>query len=160
MYPFSTHRHVSINVYSSPKHTQTHLSSFESSKTLNHPSSSPEFLTPVASSYYAFCHHCAEIIPNRAPVRFREEFDSRNVFNDIYAIPVDRSHLSSISSRSLSGRANDGIIMIMDGVYWAHEDLMSLGSVVHNLFLRAGLTRNSKDILASAHYEVCPMNMK
>lgn len=41
----------------------------------------------------------------------------------------------SITRRSLSGIANDGVIMIMDGVYWAHEDMTSVSSVVHNLFL-------------------------
>lgn len=75
-------------------------------------------------------------------------------------MPFLWSAVISITRRSLSGRANDGVIMIIDGVYWAHEDKTSLSSAVHNLFLTLGLSRKFKDIPGDAYYEVCLKNCK
>lgn len=47
----------------------------------------------------------------------------------------------SITRASLCGRANDGLIMIMDGVCWAHKDTPIRSSAVHRFttFLNTGV---------------------
>ncbi|KAK9527923.1 hypothetical protein VZT92_014439 [Zoarces viviparus] len=78
--------------------------------------------------------------PSGPPGGFTEECDSRNVYHDIYAIPVGSGHLHYQNER-LSGRANDGVIVIMDGVYWAHEDAPIRSSAVHRFttFINTGM---------------------
>lgn len=109
-----------------------------SPRALNHPSSVPEFLTTQASfgcAFFSFLpppllFYLLVINPCGLPGGFTEECDCRNVYCDIYAIPVGCVHLHYQSESS--GRATDGVIMIMDGVYWAYKDMPS--SAVHNLF--------------------------
>lgn len=119
-----------------------------SPKALNHLSSAPEFLSPQASSGCAFflsflpsfpslplLFYLQEINPCGLPGGFTEECDSRNVYRDIYAIPVGRSHLyyqnEPLRQSKRRGHYDNGWSLL--GTQGDADSEFS-GSQVHNLF--------------------------
>lgn len=76
--------------------------------------------------------------------------------------PFVSAAVISITRTRLSGRANSGIIMIMDGVYWALKDTSLQSSAVHRFttfffsfffFLTPKQTRNSRHIPTTVSWQ-------
>ncbi len=95
------------------------------------------FLSSLLSLSLPLCFffYLLEINPCRFPGGFTEECDSRNVYRDIYAIPVCRGHLHYQSEPLRQSKRRDHYdngwsLLGTQG----HTDTEFSGSQVHNLF--------------------------